>query len=279
MLAIIGGTGLYHLEGLRKSEQIVVDTPFGECSAPVTKAYFVDKEILFLPRHGYKHNLLPHEINYRANIFALKKLGAKQVISVSAAGSLREDIHPGEFVVPCQYFDFIKGNREKTFFGEGLVAHVSTAQPVCSDLTEWINTSNLDLDLKMHMNKTYACVDGPRLGTKAESFFLRNSGCDIVGMTNVPEVFLAREAQICYTTIALVTDYDCWKQDSSQHVSVDNVISCYQKSLETAKKLLSHLLSRSLPTINEGYRRSLDTSILSDNTLESKRELLSVLRV
>jgi 5'-methylthioadenosine phosphorylase len=278
MLAIIGGSGLYNLDGFTKSEEITVSTPFGQCSS-VVKGNFLDKEILFLPRHGKNHQLLPHEINYRANIFALKKLGAKQVISVSAVGSLQEDIHPGDFVIPSQYFDFIKANRDKTFFGEGVVAHVSTAQPVCSILAEWINKSCYDLDIKTHKDKTYACVDGPRLGTRAESFFLRNSGCDIVGMTNVPEVFLAREAQICYTTLALVTDYDCWKQDSSQHVSVEQVISGYKKNILTAKKILSHLLATTLPQTDENYRKSLDTSMVTHTIPKSKQELISVLRV
>ena len=224
---------------------------------------------------------MPHEINYRANIFALKKLGTKQIISFSAIGSLREDIHPGEFVIPSQYFDFVKSGRQKTFFGDGLVAHIASSEPTCFNLTEWIKTTATRLDIAMHTNKTYACVDGPRLGTRAESNFLRYSGCDVVGMTNVPEVFLAREAQICYATIGLVTDYDCWKQDSAEHVSVDLVLSRYQKSLQLSKNLLSQVLKEKLPPTNETYRRSLDKAVLSDakKLTDDKRQLLETLRI
>lgn len=280
MLAIIGGTGIYKIDGLEVLEEVAVDTPFGEPSAKVVKAKYKDKELLFLPRHGQNHQFLPHEINYRANIFALKKLGAKQVLGFSATGSLREDIHPGEFAIPAQYFDFIKGNRIKTFFGEGVAAHISTAEPTCKNLTDWVKNKANELGFTLHTGKTYACVDGPRLGTKAESNFLRMVGCDLVGMTNVPEVFLAREAQLCYATIGIVTDYDCWMEDPKHHVSVATVISRYGKSLQKAQKLLLALLDTDIPEIDSNYRESLKSAVLTpeDAIPENKRELLNVLR-
>lgn len=281
MLAIIGGTGLYQIEGLEVQEEVSVETPFGQPSAPVVKARYGEHELLFLPRHGQHHQFLPHEVNYRANIFALKKLGAKQLLGFSAVGSLREDIHPGELAIPSQYFDFVKGNRERTFFGQGIAAHVSTAEPVCPNLTQWVAQKAKELQLDLHINKTYACVDGPRLGTKAESHFLRNAGCDLVGMTNVPEAFLAREAQLCYTTIGIVTDYDCWMEDSSQHVTVAEVIARYGDSLTKAKDLLLELLATPLPAINDEYREALKMSLLTppEAIPEDKREWLAILQL
>ncbi|PIE20596.1 MAG: S-methyl-5'-thioadenosine phosphorylase [Neptuniibacter caesariensis] len=240
MLAIIGGTGIYQLEGLETVAEHELDTPFGSPSAPVLEGQILEKKLLFLPRHGRSHELLPSEVNYRANIWALKKLGATQVIGLSAVGSLQQEIAPGDLSLPDQYFDFVKGDREKTFFGKGLAAHVSTAEPTCKCLADGIARAAQDMGQPLHRHKTYACVDGPRLGTRAESFFLRGpAGCDLVGMTNVPEVFLAREAQLCYCTIAIATDYDCWMDDPAQHVSVEQVIARYGASLEQAKQVLS----------------------------------------
>jgi 5'-methylthioadenosine phosphorylase len=279
MLAIIGGTGLYEMDGLNVKEELNVATPFGAPSALVVKAEYGNREVLFLPRHGRDHEFLPHEVNYRANIFALKKLGARQVLGFSAVGSLREEIHPGEFAIPTQYFDFIKGNRERTFFGGGVAAHVSTAEPVCPNMAAWIASKAEQMNLPLHLNKTYAGVDGPRLGTKAESNFLRAAACDLVGMTNVPEVFLAREAQLCYATIGIATDYDCWMEDPSQHVSVADVISRFGESLSRAKELLLALLETPLPETEASYRETLTTALLTppENIPEPKRELLEVL--
>lgn len=280
MLAIIGGTGLCQIEGLKVQEEVAVSTPFGDPSAPIVKAIYGDHELLFLPRHGQHHQFLPHEVNYRANIFALKKLGATQLLGFSAVGSLREDIHPGEFAIADQYFDFVKGNREHTFFGGGIAAHISTAQPVCPNLIAWVAAKAAEMQLPLHTGKIYACVDGPRLGTKAESHFLRGAGCDLVGMTNVPEAFLAREAQICYATLGIVTDYDCWMDDPSQHVSVAEVISRYGGSLAKAKELLLALLETPLPKIDADYRETLKSSLLTppEAIPADKREWLSVLQ-
>jgi 5'-methylthioadenosine phosphorylase len=251
MLAIIGGSGIYQMDGLDIVEQYQIETPFGATSAAISRGVFShnnkkdthSKEVLFMPRHGNNHQLLPSEINYRANIWALKSLQATQVIGLSAVGSLQAEIKPGDLAMPSQYFDFVKGYREKSFFGNGMVAHVSTAEPSCHSLATAIHAVATNINQELHQNKTYACVDGPRLGTRAESLFLKNAAhCDLVGMTNVPEAFLAREAQLCYCTIGIVTDFDCWQDDPSQHVSVEQVISRYGKSLHTAKSLLMRFI-------------------------------------
>lgn len=280
MLAIIGGTGIYHIDGIDIHYETTVETPFGEPSAPIIHAAYKDTPLLFLPRHGLHHQFLPHEVNYRANIFALKKCGATQVLGFSAMGSLRQEIEPGDLAIPTQYIDFIKGNREKTFFGEGLAAHVSTAEPTCRDLTEWVAGSAKEQGLTLHTDRTYVCVDGPRLGTRAESHYMRKIGGDLVGMTNVPEVFLAREAQLCYATIGLITDYDAWLDDPAHHVSVASVIERYGASLEKAHKLLLSLLETPVPEPDETYRKALTDAILTppDAIPENKKELLEVLK-
>lgn len=280
MLAIIGGTGVYSLEGLTVQEERVVPTPFGQPSAPFLLADYNGREVIFFARHGLDHHLLPHEINYRANIWALKSLGVFQVVAVSAVGSLRREIAPGDFAIPSQYVDFVRGSRGKTFFGGGLVAHVSTAEPVCPHLSDALARVGESLGLKMHRQVTYGCIDGPRLGTRAESLFLRDSGgCDLVGMTNVPEVFLAREAQICYSAVGIVTDYDCWLDDSREHVTVKEVLSRYDESIKQVKKLLKEFL-RAPPAIDQGYRQTLKDAILSPEAslTPEKKELLALLK-
>lgn len=240
MLGIIGGTGIYQLDGLEVTGEHDVETPFGKPSTPIVEGKIGVRTLFFLPRHGRQHELLPSEVNYRANIWALKSLGVTQVIGLSAVGSLKKEIAPGDLSLPDQYFDFVKGHREKTFFGKGLAAHVSTAEPTCKRLSAGLAAAGERVGIRLHTGKTYGCVDGPRLGTRAESFFLRGAaGCDLVGMTNVPEVFLAREAQLCYCTIAIATDYDCWLDDPNQHVSVEQVIARYGASLEKAKTVVS----------------------------------------
>ncbi len=280
MLALIGGTGLYDIEGLETVSESEIETPFGMPSAPVKTLKLGDREILFLPRHGAGHSFLPHEINYRANIFALKKAGARMVVGFSAVGSLQEEIAPGEFSIPSQYLDLTKGKRDYTFFGNGIAAHVSTAVPTCPDLAGWIKQVAQENAIKLHMEKTYACVEGPRLGTKAESFFMRGAGCDLVGMTNVPEVFLAREAQLSYATVCIATDYDCWLDDPEQHVTVQAVIERFGASLERAKKLVMAMLRSPLPKVDEEYRKALSMAVLTPDQALSAEQLamLEVLR-
>lgn len=280
MLGIIGGSGLYDLEGMALGKEHSIETPFGAHSDGIKEGQFHGRKVFFLSRHGTGHRLLPHEINYRANIFALKKLGVKQVISISAVGSLREEIAAGDLVVPDQFFDHTRGKRQYSFFGDGVAGHVSMAEPVCPALTKDIAHAAAQIRQPLHTAKTYACVEGPRLGTRAESLFLRQIGADIVGMTNVPEVFLAREAQMAYATIAISTDYDCWQDDPRQHVSVDKVFEVYGKSLQKVKALLHQALSQQVSEPCAMVRESLKHAILTpeENIPENKRAMLKVLR-
>lgn len=281
MLAIIGGTGIYQLEGVEPLQANSVTTPFGEPSGKILTAKVGDQTVLFMPRHGEAHQLLPHEINYRANIWALKSLGATELLGISAVGSLRESLAPGQLVVPDQYFDFVKGAREKSFFGNGLAAHVSTAEPTCPALTQRLAVAAKQLGESLIVGGTYAGVDGPRLGTRAESLFLRGAGCDLVGMTNVPEAFLAREAQLCYATLGVVTDFDCWRDDRSEHVSVEQVISRYGESLVRAKALLAKLLQHSGVCTNPcACRTSLSSAVLTpvEALKGDQRALLTLLQ-
>jgi 5'-methylthioadenosine phosphorylase len=238
MIGIIGGTGLYRMDALQVTQSREVSTPFGAPSSPVMLGMLQGREVAFLARHGLHHDLLPSEINFRANIWALKSVGVRTVVGVSAVGSLREEIRPGDISLPSQYLDFTKGLRAASFFGHGIVAHVSTAQPVCRTTAALIARVARSLGTPVHENKTYACVEGPRLGTRAESFFLRSAGADLVGMTNVPEAFLAVEAQLGYCTISLATDYDCWLDDSNQHVSAEQVIALFHKNLGRVQQLI-----------------------------------------
>jgi 5'-methylthioadenosine phosphorylase len=280
MLGIIGGTGFYKLQGLEVLEEVETDTPFGKPSTPLTKARYAGKEVLFLPRHGAQHQFLPHEVNYRANIYALKKAGVKQLIGFSAVGSLREDIAPGDFAIPAQYIDWVKDGRTKTFFGNGVTAHVSTARPVCQNLADGLTLAAQKAGATIHTGKTYVCVDGPRLGTQAESHFFRQIGGDLVGMTNVPEVFLAREAQICYAIVGIATDYDCWKENPAEHADTATIIARYGASLAKANTALLAFLESDLPKECPSCRESLKGAIMTpDNALSAKaRDLLAVLR-
>ncbi len=287
MIGIIGGSGIYDLPGLDILEERAMETPFGAPSAPCLRGtYGGSKKVVFLPRHGASHEHLPHEVNYRANIWALKKMGVTRLVGVSAVGSLRLEFKPGDLCIPDQYFDFVKGPREKSFFGDGLVAHVSTAEPTCPKLAKSLRDVGETIGIPVHTGVTYGCVDGPRLGTRAESFFLQKSaGCDLVGMTNVPEAFLAREAQMCYCTIAVVTDYDCWLDDRAQHVSVDQVIARFGASLEKAKRLLGDFLEHDLTAPDNNSpgcdcRQSLQSAILTpeDALSQEKQSLLALLK-
>lgn len=280
MLAIIGGTGLYNLPHFKVLEEQEIDTPFGKPSAPLLFGEHRGQKIVFLPRHGRSHEFLPHEINYRANVWALKSAGVYRIISISAVGSLQEEIAPGDFVIPSQYFDWVKDSRIKTFFGDGLVAHVATAKPSCPLLTRVIADVAQKLGINIHVEKTYAGVDGPRFGTKAESAFLKDIvKCNVVGMTNIPEVFLAREAQICYCTVAIVTDYDSWQDDPKKHVTAADVMEQYKNSLDKIMQLLNELLATSLPAIDHDYRKSLKNAVLTpiENLTADKKQLLDLL--
>ncbi len=277
---MIGGTGVYEMEGMEVLDTVTAETPFGAPSSPIVKGRIAGQEILFLARHGVQHQFLPHEVNYRANIFALKSLGATQIIGISAVGSLKEEIAPGDLAIPSQYFDWTKGKRAATFFGNGIAAHVSTAMPVSAQLTNWIAGHAQAMDIRLHTGVTYACVEGPRLGTRAESHFLRQAGCHIVGMTNVPEAFLAREAQICYATIGIATDYDCWMEDPAMHVQATEIFALYKQSLLKAQNLLASLLATPRPAEEPEIRQALAFALLTpDHAITPEQQAwLEVLR-
>jgi 5'-methylthioadenosine phosphorylase len=280
MLAIIGGTGLYDLPGLVIDQRISGDTPFGTPSGDILRGRLYGKDVLFLARHGAGHRLLPHEVNYRANVFALKRAGAQMLLGFSAVGSLALEVKPGDLAMPEQYFDWTRGQRERTFFGNGVAAHVSTAKPVSAALVDAAVAAGQAAGLAVHRGLTYACVEGPRLGTQAESHFLRQAGCHLVGMTNVPEAFLAREAQMAYATVGLVTDYDCWLDDPTQHVSVSGIFALYGQTLAKAAQLLDTLLAAPLPNAEPEIRSALCTAMMTpDEALSTaQREWLDVLR-
>jgi 5'-methylthioadenosine phosphorylase len=280
MLAIVGGTGLYDLQGLDVQERLAQPTPFGVPSGEIVVGRFGGQPLLFLARHGAGHRLLPHEVNYRANVYALKRAGATMLLGVSAVGSLAHRIAPGELAMPEQYFDWTRGTRERSFFGGGVAAHVSTAKPVSSVLVDAVQAAAQRCGVALHRGLTYACVEGPRLGTQAESHFLRGAGCHLVGMTNVPEVFLVREAQMAYATLALVTDYDCWLDDPSQHASVAAILERYGRTLGQARKVIESLLAHPLPEPEADIRSALAGAVLTPDAAvdTAQREWLAVLR-
>jgi 5'-methylthioadenosine phosphorylase len=263
LIGIVGGTGLYAMHGLGSLRAQEVQTPFGAPSGPLMLGALAGREVAFLARHGAGHRLLPAEINYRANIWALKSVGVRTLIAVSAVGSLREDIRPGELSLPSQYLDFTRGTRAASFFGGGVVAHVSSARPVCASTAALVARVARSLGRTVHEGRTYACVEGPRLGTRAESLFLRGAGADVVGMTNVPEVFLALEAQLGYCTIALATDYDSWLEDPSQHVSAAQILALFRDNLEGVQQLLAAVAAEYADDESRPCRHSLRGALVT----------------
>ncbi|MCW5636243.1 MAG: MTAP family purine nucleoside phosphorylase [Rubrivivax sp.] len=280
MLAIVGGTGLYDLPGLEVAERIAGATPFGAPSGEIQRGRLHGHELLFMARHGAGHKLLPHEVNYRANVFALKHAGATMLLGFSAVGSLVQRVAPGELAVPEQYFDWTRGTRERSFFGGGVAAHVSTAKPVSARLVDAVQAAAASIGVPLHRGLTYACVEGPRLGTQAESFFLRGAGCHLVGMTNVPEAFLAREAQIAYATVGIVTDYDCWLDDPAQHATVAVILERYARTLVQARQVLEAMLKAPLPEPEPEIRQALAGAVMTPESAltDAQREWLQVLR-
>ena len=237
VIGVIGGSGLYEIEGLTNVREVALETPFGMPSDKFIVGTLGDAEMVFLPRHGRGHRLLPSEVNYRANIYGMKSLGVEQIISVSAVGSMREDIVPGHIVIPDQFFDRTQGKRASTFFGQGVVGHVQFADPVCPVLSKVLVDSTRSVGATVHEGGTYVCIEGPNFSTRAESNIYRSWGVDIIGMTNLPESRLAREAEICYGTVALATDYDCW-HEGHDDVSVDAVIAIIQQNVATARQII-----------------------------------------
>lgn len=240
VLGVIGGSGLYDLEGLQGVEEVSVSTPFGAPSDAYVQGYLGDVRVVFLARHGRGHRLLPSEINYRANLWGMKALGVTRIVSVSAVGSMREDIHPGDFVIVDQFLDRTR-HRADTFFGDGVAAHVLFADPVCPDVRQRLLEAARKVDLSVHDGGTYLTMEGPQFSTRAESRVYRQWGVDVIGMTNLQEARLAREAEICYATIAMATDYDCW-HESEADVSVEGVLEVMRANVGHARELLGRVL-------------------------------------
>ena len=242
-LGIIGGSGLYELEGLTQLEEVRVETPFGSPSDALVRGRLGETTLLFLPRHGRGHRYAPHRINYRANVFAMKALGAEQVLSVSAVGSLKESLHPGDFVLVDQFIDRTR-NRASTFFDDfGIVAHVGFGDPVDAALQRATADAARAAGTAVHIGGTYVCMDGPQFSTRAESELYRSWGASVIGMTNLPEAKLAREAELPYATLAMVTDYDCW-HTSEEAVTVEAVIRVLQGNVKRAREVVRQLVAR-----------------------------------
>lgn len=261
-IAIIGGSGLYHMKGLESTEELVVDTPFGKPSAPITVGTLEGKRVAFLARHGIGHFITPTEVPYRANIYALKSLGAERIISISACGSLREDYAPGDIVIPDNIFDHTK-DRARSFFSEGLVAHISVADPFCEDLSGQLETAVRETGATAHHGGGFITIEGPRFSTKAESNTYRSWGMSIIGMTASPEAFLAREAEMCYAIMAHVTDYDVWHVSESP-VTVEMVIQTLNKNTDVAQESIRNLLRRIKPERACNCETALSTALITD---------------
>lgn len=268
-IGIIGGSGLYHMDHLEDKKWVHVKTPFGEPSDKFLLAKMQGKDVAFLPRHRKGHLIPPSEINYRANIYGMKSLGVDRIISMTACGSLKEELKPLDFVIPDQFIDRTNQARQSTFFDEGVVAHVNFAHPICRDLAKTVYDTAKDVAPTVHFGGTYLNMEGPQFSTLAESNLYRSWGLDIIGMTNMTEARLAREAEICYVTLAAVTDYDCWHEEF-ETVTVDIILSNLNKNVSMAKEILKKVI----PSIPEGSSCScsdtLKYAIATDPKLISK---------
>jgi 5'-methylthioadenosine phosphorylase len=243
-IGIVGGSGLYAMEGLTGTRELKVKTPFGDPSDAIVVGELEGKRVAFLARHGRGHRILPGEINFRANVYAMKLLGVKRIVSVSAVGSLREDLRPGEFLVPDQFVDRTK-SRVSTFFGNGLVAHVSFDKPTCAQVSGVLGDASVHCGVMVHRRGTYVCIEGPQFSTLAEALLHREMKFDVIGMTNVTEAKLAREAEICYATIAMITDFDCWHPEHDS-VTAAQIIATLTQNAENAQRVL-RLAVREMP--------------------------------
>lgn len=262
VVGVIGGSGLYEIEGLSGIKEVEIDTPFGPPSDKFITGKLGDVSMVFLPRHGRGHRITPSDINYRANIYGMKKLQVGRIISVSAVGSMREEIVPGHIVVVDQFIDRTKA-RASTFFGSGLVGHVEFAQPVCSDLSDVLFDSGKSAGATMHKGGTYVCIEGPQFSTKAESLLYRSWDVSVIGMTNIPEAKLAREAEICYGTLALSTDYDCWRE-MEESVSVEMILETIKNNVATSKNIIKEAVGRLTAPRECGCKDAMKFAIVTD---------------
>ena len=264
VIGVIGGSGIYEIDGLGNAEWQRVESPFGEMSDEVLCGELDSQPMAFLPRHGRGHRIPPSELNFRANIDGLKRLGVTEVLSVSACGSLKEELPPGTFVVCDQFIDRTFA-RVKSFFGTGLVAHVGLGHPTCSRLAAAVGETLVGLDIPHQMGGTYLAMEGPQFSTLAESELYRSWGCDVIGMTNVPEAKLAREAEICYATVAMVTDYDCWHPDHD-HVTVESIIAVLFDNADKGRALVKQIapkLAERGKSCGAGCQTALDNAIIT----------------
>jgi 5'-methylthioadenosine phosphorylase len=263
LLGVIGGSGVYDIAELENRRWVKVDSPFGKPSDELLFGEFEGNLLVFLPRHGRGHRIPPSEINFRANIDAMKRVGVEQILSISAVGSLRENLHPGNFVIVDQFIDRTFA-REKSFFGTGMVAHVSMAHPVCAHLGDCIEKAVDGMDVKTERGGTYMVMEGPQFSSQAESFLYRQWGCDVIGMTNMPEAKLAREAEMCYATVAMVTDYDCWHPDHDD-VTVDQIIGVLRANADHARDLVKRLVPilKDAEACAHGCRTALEYALIT----------------
>ena len=261
-IGVIGGSGMYEMDGLERKRWVTVATPFGKPSDQFLTGRLGDREMVFLPRHGRGHKILPGELNHRANIYALKKLGAGWIISVSAVGSLREKYKPTDIVLVDQFIDHTKRSKDLTFFGEGVVAHVSFADPVCARLRALLASCARRVGATTHDGATYVNMEGPAFSTRAESLFHRAMGWDVIGMTNLGEARCAREAEICYATMAMVTDYDSWRE-ADETVTVEMVLGNLQKNAHTAKEIIRLAVNSIDPDADCTCRHALANAIMT----------------
>ena len=284
LIGVIGGSGLYQMDALQDATEHVIDTPFGRPSDVIVRGQVADIPVAFLARHGKGHRLIPSEVPYRANIYAMKQLGVRYLISLSAVGSLREEMKPLDLVLPDQFIDLTK-RRDGTFFGEGAVAHVSMAQPVCDQLADVLARSISEINstepIRLHQGGTYVCIEGPQFSTMAESHWYRSMGAAVIGMTNMPEAKLAREAEIAYATLAMVTDYDCWHPREA-HVTADLAIANLMKNAKHAQQIVAtaiRILGAERPTsiAHHALASSLVTqpNTMSSTTIERLQTLLA----
>ena len=265
-IGIIGGSGLYQMEGVEDPIEHRVETPFGEPSDAVIGGHLHGRQIYFLPRHGRGHRLLPHELNHRANIYALRSLNVRWIICVTAVGSLQEQYAPRHVLLPSQFFDRTSQRADHTFFGEGIAAHIGFAEPISTDLRTILADSAKAVGVTVHNGGTYVNMDGPAFSTRAESELNRRHGFDVIGMTNAPEAKLAREAEIALATMAMITDYDCWKVEE-EPVSAQTVFEHLVANAETAKKILAEAIPRIPVEPNWPEHRALDTALVTDRKL------------
>ncbi len=240
-IGVIGGSGLYEMEGMENIQSVKVSTPFGDPSDELITGTLDGVDLVFLPRHGKGHRILPSELPFRANIWAMKSLGVERILSVSAVGSLKEEIEPGHAVIVDQFIDRTRANRESTFFGGGAVAHITFADPTCAYLGGVLNDATREIGWRSHHGGTYICMEGPQFSTRAESLLYRSWGAEVIGMTNLQEAKLAREAEICYTTLALATDYDCWHDED---VTIEQVMATMSSNVEKSKATIKAVIPK-----------------------------------